>query len=325
VVERVTAPEPELRDWVRDIIGGDADWEPHPASGRSRLIWIVRPSASREPALLLRAETGLGPFAGTGFTLAREAEVLRSLADTDVPVPAVHGADAGHVLMDLLPGGVDLDLNTGAGRAVLTGYCQVLAALHRLDPPPGPLPRPTSPADHALLDLAAHRRNYGLCSPNPVAEDVFGWLHAHAPDSATRTSLLHGDAGPGNFLHADGRITGLIDWEMAHVGDPMDDLAWLWFRITVLGAGDGGPGALAHAFRAYADASDDALDHDRINYYCLAVLARCLVATLVRQRNNPGHTTEPVDRMTRLVDLALDSQRRTGRVGGESPLAPLPG
>lgn len=304
---------------MRDTIGCDATWQQHPASGRSRLIWVVRPSSVFDRPLLLRAETGLGPFAGTEFTLAREASVLRSLAGTHVPVPLVHGAEAGHVLMDLLPGSVDLDLSTSSGRAAMTAYCHTLATLHRLAPPPGCLPHPVSAVEHALLDLAAHRRSYELCSPNPVAEEVFAWLHAHAPAAATRTSLLHGDAGPGNFLHADGRITGLIDWEMAHVGDPMDDLAWLWFRITVLGVG-GGTG-LDHAYDAYATASGDLLDHDRINYYCLAVLARCLVATLVRQRNNPGHTSEPVDRMTRLVRLALNNQHRAGRIGAGGPLA----
>jgi aminoglycoside phosphotransferase (APT) family kinase protein len=303
---------------VCETIGGPvARWAPHPASGRSRLIWVVHPALTPERPLLLRAETGLGPFAGTEFTLAREAEVLRSLAGSGVPVPAVHGADADHVLMDLLPGTVDLDLSTDVGRSVMIEYCHTLAALHRLDPPPGPLPRPASATDHALLDLAAHRRSYLGCPPHPVAEQVFDWLSSHAPTSATRTSLLHGDAGPGNFLHNDGRLTGLIDWEMAHVGDPMDDLAWLWFRITVLGAGD--ETGLHHAYRAYAEASGDPLDHDRIDYYCLAVLARCLVATLVRRRNNPGHTSEPVDRMTRLVTRALEAHRRTARVADTLP------
>ncbi|HTK66461.1 MAG TPA: phosphotransferase family protein [Pseudonocardia sp.] len=322
----MTAPPPDLQAWVTETIGGEAAWEPHPASGRSRLIWVVRPASSPDRPLLLRAETGLGPFAGTEFTLAREAAVLRALAGTGVPVPAVHGDGDGHVLMDLVAGDVDLDLSTDAGLVTLASYCRVLATLHRLDPPPGPLPHPASAADHALLDLAAHRRSYGLCSPNPIAEEAFAWLNEHAPTSADRTSLLHGDAGPGNFLHSGGAITGLIDWEMAHVGDPMDDLAWLWFRVTVLGAGGGaGMDGLRQAFHAYAEASGDRLDHNRVNFYCLVVLLRCLVATLVRQRNNPGHTTEPVDRMTRLVGLALDSQRRTGRVGGDGPLAPLPG
>ena len=319
----MTGPAPDLRAWVRETVG-DCAWEPHPASGRSRLIWIVRPSSAPDRPLLLRAETGLGPFAGTEFTLAREAGVLRALAGSGVPVPVVHGAEAGHVLMDLVPGSVELDLRSPAGRATMTAYCEVLALLHGLDPPPGPLPRPLTAGDHALLDLAAHRRGYGLCSPNPVAEDAFAWLHARAPTAATRTSLLHGDAGPGNFLHAGGAISGLIDWEMAHVGDPMDDLAWLWFRITVLGAGNGGEVALDHAFRAYAEASGDPLDLERIDYYCLAVLVRCLVATLVRQRNNPGQANEPVERMTRLVTIALDNQRRAGRLGGAGGLAALP-
>jgi aminoglycoside phosphotransferase (APT) family kinase protein len=312
----------ELLDWARDTLGAPIEsYQPHPASGRSRLIWVLRPAG--RPAALLRSETGLGPFAGTEFTLAREAGLVRALAGSSVPVPTVHAVtpDGATVLMELLPGTADLG---GAGPetdAVLTRYAHALALLHHHDPATVGLPRPATAADHALLDLDTHRRSYQRCPATRTADEVLGWLTTHVPCAPTRTSLLHGDAGPGNFLHHNGQLTGLIDWEMAHLGDPMDDLAWLWFRTCLLGAG--GPAALTTLLRAYARASGFPLDPRRIDYYCLAVLARCLIATLVRHRNNPAHPTEPVERMSRLVGIALDNQHRTGRTTG-GPLTPLP-
>ena len=313
----MTAPPPELRDWVRETVGGDARWEPHPASGRSRLIWVVRPSATPGRALLLRAETGLGPFAGTEFTLAREASVLRALAGTGVPVPAVHGAQAGHVLMDLLPGTVEIDLADDAGRTTMTAYCTALATLHRLDPAVVPLPRPASAADHALLDLAAHQRSYRLGPPNRAAEEAFDRLHATAPAEATRTSLLHGDAGPGNFLHSGGRITGLIDWEMAHVGDPMDDLAWLWFRKCFLR----GDADLPYWYARYGELSGEPVDLRRIGYYRVQVLVRAATAVLNRQQYEPKWNEAKADMIVGLVrDVLLDP---FGDRGDPQALAPL--
>ena len=44
--------------------------------------------------------------------------------------------------------------------------------------------------------------------------------------------LVQGDTGPGNFMYENGKVTGVIDWELAHLGDPMDDIAWLSWRTT---------------------------------------------------------------------------------------------
>ena len=50
-------------------------------------------------------------------------------------------------------------------------------------------------------------------------------------DVSRATVLVQGDTGPGNFLADDGVVTGLVDWEFAHVGDPMDDWAWVEMRV----------------------------------------------------------------------------------------------
>jgi len=63
--------------------------------------------------------------------------------------------------------------------------------------------------------------------PLPIARAAIRWLRAHPPPPAQKLSLVHGDYRTGNFLFdAEGEIHGVLDWEMAHLGDPLEDLAW---------------------------------------------------------------------------------------------------
>ncbi len=65
----------------------------------------------------------------------------------------------------------------------------------------------------------------------PLLREAIGWLRRH-PASSGRLALVHGDYRLGNFiLGADGRIAALLDWELAHVGDPIEDLAWAGLRL----------------------------------------------------------------------------------------------
>ncbi|HEX4181729.1 MAG TPA: phosphotransferase family protein, partial [Caulobacteraceae bacterium] len=63
--------------------------------------------------------------------------------------------------------------------------------------------------------------------PNPVAHAAIRWLRRRPPPPAQKLSLVHGDYRTGNFLYSpDGEIKAILDWEMAHLGDPLEDLAW---------------------------------------------------------------------------------------------------
>lgn len=63
--------------------------------------------------------------------------------------------------------------------------------------------------------------------PNPVAEAAIRWLKRNPPPPATKLSLVHGDYRTGNFLYSpEGDLKAILDWEMAHIGDPYEDLAW---------------------------------------------------------------------------------------------------
>ncbi len=62
--------------------------------------------------------------------------------------------------------------------------------------------------------------------PYPLAEWGIRWLKRHNP-VAPRVTIVHGDYRTGNFLEQGGRITAILDWELVHLGDPHEDLAWV--------------------------------------------------------------------------------------------------
>ncbi len=63
--------------------------------------------------------------------------------------------------------------------------------------------------------------------PQPIARAALRWLKRHMPPPAQKLSVVHGDYRTGNFLfNTDAQITGILDWEMCHLGDPLEDLAW---------------------------------------------------------------------------------------------------
>jgi aminoglycoside phosphotransferase (APT) family kinase protein len=62
--------------------------------------------------------------------------------------------------------------------------------------------------------------------PQPIARAGIRWLRRHPPPPPARVSVVHGDYRTGNFLYQRDEIRGILDWEMAHFGDPLEDLAW---------------------------------------------------------------------------------------------------
>lgn len=69
-------------------------------------------------------------------------------------------------------------------------------------------------------------------SPQPITRAAIRWLRRHPPPPPRKLSVVHGDYRTGNFLFdAEGRIHAILDWEMCHLGDPLEDLAWGLNRI----------------------------------------------------------------------------------------------
>ncbi|MEO8605949.1 MAG: phosphotransferase family protein [bacterium] len=80
--------------------------------------------------------------------------------------------------------------------------------------------------------------------PQPIARAGIRWLRQHPPAPAQRVGVVHGDYRTGNFLYVGDQIRGILDWEMAHFGDPLEDIAWS-FMPAWQWARDGKAGGIA--------------------------------------------------------------------------------
>jgi thiamine kinase-like enzyme len=144
-----------------------------------------------------------------------------------------------------------------------------LAALHRLDPhelgidPLGPV---KSIREHALerIEGIRWRGTAPDGSMDPLLRLSVDWLERNVPDYDGPTVLVQGDTGPGNFMYEDGKVTAVVDWELSHWGDPMDDVAWVSLR-TVQDTFTYLPDRLAE----YRALSGYDIDEQRVWYYRL--------------------------------------------------------
>lgn len=173
---------------------------------------------------------------------AREFAVLRALEDTPVPAPRVFWMDgegrwlgAPSVVMERVPGACDYMVLNGSAPlpsrlALARGFIELLAAIHAVDWRARALDASlglpaAAPSLEALGHWEAEYRRVQL-EPHPELDYVRAWLRRHAPQ-AEAIVLVHGDFKPGNALVEDGRITAKLDWETAHLGDPLEDLGWV--------------------------------------------------------------------------------------------------
>jgi len=262
----------DLVAWVERTLGAPITSATRPEVGGSRATWFVVAGTTEA---VLRLEAG-SAFSGTEVDVAREAVVYRALASTPVPVPTVMGVAPGGaaILLERLPG--SSDIAPDACDSVLADFVDVLATLHALDVGALDLPGfevPHTPEDHARLDLSSWASlATGAHLPlDALARYAGAYLLAHPPVTVARTSLLQGDTGIGNFVASDRRVRGLVDMEFAHVGDPMDDIAWVLMR----GLGDDTEPLLAR----YSERSGIPLDRSSITYYSVAVRFRCVITT----------------------------------------------
>ena len=107
---------------------------------------------------------------------------------------------------------------------------EALARIHSIDPPDlaGVLPDPGN--DPAVDQIAEWERQLDeIGEPLPAVELGIRWLRANAPEPA-EPRLVHGDFRLGNFIVDEGGLAAVIDWELAHLGDPAEDIGWLCIR-----------------------------------------------------------------------------------------------
>jgi aminoglycoside phosphotransferase (APT) family kinase protein len=228
-----------------------------------------------------------------------EYRVLAALADTGVRAPRVLWYERDPAIferpfyvMEYVAGSVPLPVAVD-GRPVFDpalrarlgdDFVANLAALHAVDwrarglgflGDPGPGRGP------AARELERWERMIAAAAspPRPILTDAILWCRRALP-LCDEVTLVHGDYRTGNFIVADGRIAAMLDWEMVHLGDPMEDLGW---ACMTLWRGDAP--WMCHLleredlYAAYEAASGRPVDRERVRFY--EVLATVKMAAIM--------------------------------------------
>lgn len=250
-------------EWISTTVGPIRSIE---RQQRWRPAWFITAERNGRPVrLYVRGNRDGFGFAGVDA----EAAILREMEDHGIPVPHVHGviADGAAVVMDWLPGEADLGSAADAFEidAVMDDYVDALVRAHRIDPAAFSdigLRVPTGAHGIALDYFEGFVDRYRSFKqrPEPLLEFAIGWLRRNPPTHRSTPQFVLGDTG--QFMFAEGRITGLLDVELAHIGDISHDLAGLRLRNVTEPMGD-----LGRVLRRYAEVSGDPLDLASIEFH----------------------------------------------------------
>ncbi|MFC4587791.1 phosphotransferase family protein [Sphaerisporangium corydalis] len=285
--------------------------------GASRETWsldAVTPGGARRELVLRLDSPGAAPGAGAG--LPREAALMRAARSTGVPVPEVvaegtTGQGRAYILMDRIEGETIprriLRRFPGLG-PLLTDQCgRILAAVHRMphDPlsPDGPGPGAGGPGGvrdpleewRELLDATGR--------PHPVFELALRRLAATRPAPGD-VAVVHGDFRNGNLVVGPDGVRAVLDWELAHLGDPAEDLGWLCVKAWRFGSSlpVGGFGDYDRLLRAYEEAGGHPVGRAALRWWeTFGVLKWGVICVMQSERHLGGGT--------RSVELAAIGRR----------------
>jgi aminoglycoside phosphotransferase (APT) family kinase protein len=205
-------------------------------AGATQEIWrfdLVTRDGTRP--LILRRAPGGERLSASAVGLETEAELMIAAAGAGVPEPAIlhvltaddglgHGFIMSFVDGETLGGRIARSEALAETRTFLARQCgEILARVHAMDAAAFPGLVRSTPGDLIARYLEAYQATDW---PRPVFEAAFRWLDAHCPAARTMT-LVHGDFRNGNLMVGAEGVRAVLDWEIAHIGDPMEDLGWI--------------------------------------------------------------------------------------------------
>lgn len=255
-----------LRTWLR-AHGTEAEVTVRGRAtvGLSQETWFVEITTGGATVdAVLRCPT---PASGAR-AIRTQCMALRALAGSAVPAPALLWADEDDdnpfgrpfLVMERLPGEVPVgwhDLSAPAREALAREAVDVLAALHAVEPSGLGSAVSVSPG----VEWYGHRLEK-LGEVPTVLRAALWWLERHKPPAAEERVLVHGDYRMGNLVVDGTRIVGVLDWEMAALGDPLADLAWCFIPVWELAGVDE-----AALVERYAKRTGRVISADRFRWY----------------------------------------------------------
>jgi aminoglycoside phosphotransferase (APT) family kinase protein len=281
----VTTPGPDakaLARCVEPVLGETArvDHLQRLSGGASRETWsfdAVSTDGARHGFVLQRNS---GEHVGQ-LERTTEYSVLQAAANAGVPVPRVvallapeHGLGRGFVMErvegETIPRRILRDDDYATARSRMTTQCgEIAARIHAVDASTlSQLPR------LAAADQILQQRQLldGFGEPHPAFELGLRWLEQQPRRAAlvAPARLVHGDFRNGNFIVGPDGIRAVLDWELAHTGEPAEDLGWLCVRSWRFGVTDrivGGFGDLDELLAAYDREGGCALDPEAVRFW----------------------------------------------------------
>ena len=254
----------ELAGALATALGGGVDELHRLSGGASRETWGL--TLDGVPLVLQRERPG---GIRTGGGMAAEAGLIRAAAAEGVPVADVVATGSGdddglgapwivarRVEGETIARRILREDTYAEARTLLAGQCgAALAAIHRVDPD-------SVTGLHEMEQVSQFRDLIdALGQPHPAFELGLLWLEANRPPPSGR-AVVHGDFRNGNLIVGPEGLRAVLDWELAHLGDPMEDLGWLCVRAWRFG-GDGpvgGFGTREDLYEAYEAAGGRPVD-----------------------------------------------------------------
>ena len=274
---------PALQHALANVIGGLEGLEgaARLSGGASQETWsfdaVTR--SGREPLILRRSPGGIPRVIGenaTSVPLETEAAVIETVRKAGGAAPRVRyvlregdGVGQGYV-MDRLQGEtiarkILRDAEFHDVRPKLARQCgEVLARIHAVDPAPI---RPLLHVVDGLAQLRRYRDTYDAYNyPHPMFELAFKWLEPRM-SRARRQTLVHGDFRHGNLMISPKGVVAALDWELTHIGDPLEDIGWICTNSWRFGQAEkvvGGFGDLEDLLAGYEAAGGAHLEVDDV-------------------------------------------------------------
>lgn len=253
-------------DSVARLSGGAVNeiWAFDLLTGNARIPLVLRRSAGGERA------------SRDGMPLTIEAAIIARAAEHGIPVPAPrfvlrpeHGLGQGFISDriegETLGGRIARSTHLAFAREGLAWRCgEVLAAIHALDKDGLHLDKRTA---RSFVDEQTARYR-ALRKPRPVLAFALKWLEANVPENHPVT-LVHGDFRNGNLIVGPSGLRAVLDWEGAHISDPMADLGFICVPSWRFGVNEkpvGGFGSRDELMGGYA-AAGGAPDATRAKFW----------------------------------------------------------
>lgn len=292
------------------------------AGGASREIWsfdatLEKDGVKSTRGLVLRRDPGEHKI-----DTNRKAEflVLRAAYSESVPVPEVLWVsedpavlEAAFFVMERVEGETlarrllrDPEY-ARAREAMPAQLAEILAKIHRIDPKKHQLDFLTPPGENAALtEVRRYEENFRRLTlePHPAFELAFRWLLERIPKTPRQT-LVHGDYRIGNVIFDPSGVRSILDWELAHLGDPMEDVGWMCVRAWRFGNDRkpvGGLGSREDFFAAYEQASGAPVDPEAARFWEVFGNLRWGIITISQARTH-------IDGFVKSVELASIGRR----------------